>query len=252
MNATRKELIQKLTNLISEGNIASDGKLPSERELSSLLRTSRPLLREALISLEALGYLEIRDRQGVFLAGDNPNEALRGLGQAQVWPMEILSQVMEIRQIMDPGATALAAMRRKDEDIRKLEECVSMLERIHQQRDPNEAALGAYWNSVLHATIFKATGNTLLARLYEGLLEMSEKGVSAMRSNALRSGTVDTTQQVLEQHRNLVLAIRDQDTERAREASMSHLKYTIGTMVKLSSVTPVSNFFAQRMDSILL
>jgi GntR family transcriptional regulator, transcriptional repressor for pyruvate dehydrogenase complex len=251
VNSTRKNLIQKLTNLISKGDLATDGKLPPERELASKLNTSRPLLREALISLEALGYLEIRDRQGIYLAGHNPKEALRSLGQAQIWPMEILSQVMEMRQIMDPGATALAALRRKASDIEKLEECISMMEKIHSEHDPREASLGAYWNTVLHSTIFKATGNALLARLYESLLEMSEKGVSAMRTNVLNSGTPDTNKKVLEQHRDLVAAIRDRDMDRAREASKAHLIYTIGAMVQSSRVTPVSNFFAQRMDSVL-
>jgi GntR family transcriptional regulator, transcriptional repressor for pyruvate dehydrogenase complex len=251
MNKTRKDLIQKLIHFISKGNIAVNGKLPSERELASLLDTSRPLLREALISLEALGYLEMRDRQGIFLAGENPNEALRALGQAQVWPMEILSQVMEIRQIMDPGATALAAVRRKTRDIDKMNECISMLEKIHSEHDPDEASLGAYWNKVLHSTIFNATGNTLLARLYEGLLEMSEKGTSAMRKNVLNYGTPDANKQVLEQHRNLVAAIRDKDMDRAREASKAHLKYTIGSMIQMSRVTPVSNFFTRRMAAIL-
>jgi len=251
MNSTRKELIQKLIQLISKGNIAVDGKLPSERELASQLDASRPLVREALISLEALGYLDIRDRQGIFLTGENPNEALRALGQAQIWPMEILSQVMEMRQIMDPGATALAALRRKAKDIDKMNECISMLEKIHSEHDPDEASLGAYWNRVLHSTIFNATGNTLLARLYEGLLEMSEKGVSAMRKNVLNYGTRDTSTQVLEQHRNLVAAIRNKDMERAREASKDHLKYTIASMVQMSRVTPVSNFFARRMISII-
>ncbi len=251
MNATRKDLIQKLAALISGGEIAAGGKLPSERELAGMLDTSRPLLREALISLEALGYLEIRDRQGIFLAGDNYSEVLQSLGQAQIWPMEILSQVMEIRQIMDPGATALAALRRKDRDMEKLDECISMMEKIYSEHDPEEASLGAYWNKALHSTIFSATGNTLLARLYETLLEMSERGVSAMRRSVLNSGSPETNKYVLQQHRNLVEAIRARDMDRARETAKAHLEYTIESMVQMSRVTPVSNFFAQRLGSVL-
>ncbi len=251
MNRTRRELIEKLTTLISKGDIVKGGKLPPERELAALLATSRPLLREALISLEALGYLDIRDRQGIYLTGDDSSEALGALGQAQVWPMEILSQVMEVRQILDPGATALAAMRRNDRDMAKLEECLAMLEKIHAAQGPDEASLGAYWNTVLHSTIFKATRNTLLSRLYETLLGMSERGVIAMRSNALNSTTRYANEKVLRQHRSLVAAIREQDMDRARKASVVHLRDTIEMMVKLSRVTPVSNFFARRMDSVL-
>ena len=202
MNNTRRELIKRLTDLISTGDIAINGRLPSERDLASLLGTSRPLLREALISLEALGYLDIRDRQGIYLTGALSSDALRGLGQAQVWPMEILSQVMEIRQILDPGSTALAALRRTDRDMEKLEECMAILEEIHSEHAPDEAVRGAYWNTVLHSTIYKATGNTLLARLYEGLLDMSEKGVTAMRMNVINSSTPAGAALVLEQHRS--------------------------------------------------
>lgn len=248
MNKTRRDLIAKLTDLISKGEIVTEGKLPPERDLAAMLDTSRPLLREALISLEALGLLEIRDRQGIFIAAGDSDKGLQAFGQAQVWPLEVLSQVMEIRQIMDPGATALAALRRREGDLKKLDECLSILDKIHAESDPSEASLGAYWNTVLHATIFKATGNTLLARLYETLLEMSEKGISAMRMERLESSSPERNERVLEQHRTIVAAIRAKDIEGAREASKAHLKNTIDSLVELSLVTPVSNFFAQRMD----
>jgi len=251
MNPTRKELIQKLSGLIAGGEFVKDGKLPSERELASLMGTSRPLLREALISLEALGYLDIRDRQGIFLAGETQAQFLKTMDQAHIWPMDILAQVMEIRQIMDPGATALAALRRKDEDMGKLNECLAMLEKIHSDGGPNAAEQGAYWNTVFHSTIFKATGNTLLARLYESLLEMSERGISVMRSDTLDSRAAERTTQALKQHRKLVAAIRDRNMACAREASKEHLRASITSMVKLSQVTPLSDFFSQRIETLV-
>ena len=252
MNPTRRELIQRLSNAIAQGEIVKDGKLPSERDLAAMMNTSRPLLREALISLEALGYLDIRDRQGIFLADEAQTQFLKTFDQAHVWPMDILAQVMEIRQIMDPGATALAALRRTDQDIEKLDECLAVLEKIHADRNFDAAEQGAYWNTVLHSTIFKATGNTLLARLYESLLELSERGISAMRSDVLDSHAADRTAQALEQHHRLVAAIRERDMKRARDASKEHLRSSISSMVALSQVTPLSDFFAQRLDSLMM
>jgi GntR family transcriptional repressor for pyruvate dehydrogenase complex len=165
--------------------------------------------------------------------------------------MDILAQVMEIRQIMDPGATALAALRRRDEDMERLNECLAMLEKIHSSGGPDAAEQGAYWNTVLHSTIFKATGNTLLARLYESLLEMSERGISVMRSDALDSRAAERTAQALRQHRRLVAAICDRNMIRAREASKDHLRASIKSMVELSQVTPLSDFFSQRLDSLV-
>jgi DNA-binding FadR family transcriptional regulator len=153
---------------------------------------------------------------------------------------------------MDPGSTALAALRCKDEDIAKLDECLAVLEKIHVDKSLDAAEQGAYWNTVLHSTIFKATGNTLLARLYESLLELSERGISAMRSDVLDSHAADRTAQALEQHRRLVAAIRERDMARAREVSKEHLRASISSMVALSQVTPLSDFFAQRLDSLLM
>ena len=251
MNSTRKELIQRLSGAIARGEFVKDGKLPAERELASLMGTSRPLLREALISLEALGYLDIRDRQGIFLAGETQAQFLKALDQAHIWPMDILAQVMEIRQIMDPGATALAALRRRDEDMERLKECLAMLEKIHSAGGQDAAEQGAYWNTVLHSTIFKATGNTLLARLYESLLEMSERGISAMRSDALDSRAAERTVRALEQHRKLVAAVCNRDMARAREASREHLRASIKSMVELRQVTPISDFFSQRVEALV-
>ena len=251
MNPTRKELIQRLSGAIARGEYTKGGKLPSERELASLMGTSRPLLREALISLEALGRIDIRDRQGIFLAGETQAQFLKTIDQAHIWPMDILTQVMEIRQIMDPGATALAALRRSDEDLERLKECLAMLEKIHSAGGHDAAEQGAYWNTVLHSTIFKATGNTLLARLYESLLEMSERGISVMRSDALDSQAASRTTRALEQHRRLVAAISDRDMSRAREAARKHLRTSLKSMVELSQVTPLSDFFSQRIESLV-
>jgi GntR family transcriptional repressor for pyruvate dehydrogenase complex len=189
---------------VSQGNVVTGGKLPPERELAALLGTTRPLLREGLIALEALGLLEIRDRQGIFLAEGNPDEIKRVLGQAQVWPMEVLSQVMEIRQLLDPGAAALAALRRRERDLEKMDECISMLEKIHREQDPHEAPLGAYWNTVLHATIFSATVNTRFPAL-RITLEMSEKGIPH-EDGSVRLGGLPDERKFVEQHRVLVSA----------------------------------------------
>ncbi|MFY9383317.1 MAG: GntR family transcriptional regulator, partial [Acetomicrobium sp.] len=64
---TRKELAINIYNLIKEGKLGHNGKLPSERKLASMCNVTRPLIREALAILEAFGIIEVRDRQGIFI-----------------------------------------------------------------------------------------------------------------------------------------------------------------------------------------
>lgn len=243
MNESRKKLIERLADLVSRGDVLVGGKLPPERELAEMLGTSRPALREAEIALEALGILDIRDRQGVYLAQDDADRMNIALGQAKVWPMDVLSQVMEIRQLLDPPAAAIAAVRRSDRDMARLERCIDELESVERTGGPEKADLGAYWNVALHGTIVAAARNALLSRMYETLLDMTKTGISAMRMDVLDSSRPEKTTETLEQHRAIVAAIAQGDSGEARRASEIHLQRTIEVLVDMGRVAPASNFF---------
>ncbi|MCE1206748.1 MAG: winged helix-turn-helix domain-containing protein, partial [Spirochaetia bacterium] len=73
MERKRLELVQQLKSLIQSSSFSgkhngTETKLPPERELAQSLGVSRNLLREAMITLEAMGYIEIRERQGAFIS----------------------------------------------------------------------------------------------------------------------------------------------------------------------------------------
>ena len=54
----------QIKQLISEGTLMPGDRLPAERDLAAQLGVSRPSLREALIRLEADGYIETSGRGG--------------------------------------------------------------------------------------------------------------------------------------------------------------------------------------------
>jgi len=242
MNENRKKIIDELMTLIeSETIIDSRGKLLTERALCDLLKISRTLLREAIISLEAIGILEVRERQGIFLVGQENRELPAKIGLATLWPIETLGQVMEIRQLIEGRAALLAALRRTDEDIQKLKGCLDQLEKVFAEHNIDEAAQGAYWNTVLHNTIFQATHNMILARIYENLTELLEKSIISMRIQLLDSNEPERTAAILQQHRDLVKAIIEQDTSNAVKAAESHLAYTFRILEEQSKLHPFSD-----------
>jgi GntR family transcriptional repressor for pyruvate dehydrogenase complex len=53
--------------LIDNGEFAAGARLPPERELAVLLGVSRTSVREALISLEIAGRVEVRVGTGIFV-----------------------------------------------------------------------------------------------------------------------------------------------------------------------------------------
>ena len=62
-----EEIVTQIKSLIKDGTLQPGEKLPSERMLCGLLGVGRSSLREALNILEALGFLEIKNRRGIFV-----------------------------------------------------------------------------------------------------------------------------------------------------------------------------------------
>ena len=75
MNEKRRLVIEKLLEKIHSGEIVVGDKLLPERQLAEAVGETRPVMREGLIALDAMGVIDIRDRQGIFLSSNEENEA---------------------------------------------------------------------------------------------------------------------------------------------------------------------------------
>ena len=60
MNDKRRQVIEKLLEKINSGEVVSQDKLLPERRLAEVVGETRPVVREGLIALEAMGVLDIR------------------------------------------------------------------------------------------------------------------------------------------------------------------------------------------------
>src|SRR5439155_17734053 len=70
-----RRIADHLARLIASGEFEPGNRLPGERDLARQLGVSRPSIREALISLEVAGKVEVRNGSGVFVVRDEPLEA---------------------------------------------------------------------------------------------------------------------------------------------------------------------------------
>lgn len=233
MNETRREAIRKVMDLIHTEGMVENGKLPTERRMAELTGLGRLVLREALIAMEGMGIVDIRNRLGIYLNESSGDELSHVLESAPIWmPSERLSNAMEMRLVIDPAAAAIAAARRTEKDIEEINMCLKKLEEIRANAGENEATSAAYWNSVLHGAIYDATRNTLLIRAHDSLKSLTEKGVVKMRGYM---PDVDPTwrEKILSEHRSIVGAIVDADPERARIEMKRHIGHTVMNMGRL-------------------
>lgn len=246
MNSKRKLLIEKLLQKIHCGEIVADGKLLPERQLANVMEVTRPVLREGLIALEAMGVLDIRDRQGIFLSSTDENEAKTMLQKIRGWPADILSRAMEVRQIIEPVATGIAAFRRDKKDLSKMSECLEHMKELAEQTTEDAAEKGAYWNTAFHTIIVESADNAYLSRIYEGVYATIEQGMFLMRINTspeAEGGRVAAYQD----HLRLFELIEARDSDGAEIYSEKHLQHTINALAQLGQIVPAANLFKEKL-----
>ena len=83
-----RQIADQLAQLIASGEFPSGSRLPAERELAASLGVSRTSVREAIISLEMTGLVEVRVGTGIFVTArpDTGRSASRDAGPGPFEP----------------------------------------------------------------------------------------------------------------------------------------------------------------------
>jgi GntR family transcriptional repressor for pyruvate dehydrogenase complex len=210
--APRKKLAETVAQQILEAvrDLPAGTRLPPERELMKQMGVGRSTVREALNGLAMMGVVEIRHGQGVFVA-DRP--AIAGDVERSLPPKEVTDELLEARRIVEVEIARLAAERRTEVDLTKME---SLL-------DTHRADLAAGRGPIMQASQFHllvadAAKNQILADVVRPFFRlMLERGPQLYQT------TDGYAQWELEQHQRICDAIRSGDAEAARLRMLEHV-----------------------------
>lgn len=232
MENKREEVVRRLSEWIERPERLTRGRLPPERDLARELGVSRTLLREAVITLEAQGVLEVRERQGIFVRALQGEDFAVSLKTLSLWPEELLVHLMEMRLVMEVPAAGLAAQRRTENELEQMRRCVAHLREVHATPDGG-ASSGAAWDSLLHALVVQAVHNPVLTRVYEGFTSTMEKQIVKSRSMLLKYSGMSG--KILQEHELLVDSIARRDPEGAMAALRRHLGEALKRLEEIRS-----------------
>jgi hypothetical protein len=120
------QAIVKIKELIISGEFTPGSKLPREQDLAKQLGLSRNSLREAVRALTLVGVLDARVGDGTYVTSLDSELLLTGMGfVGDLLAGPTLLEVHQVRRILEPVATGLAATRLAEEDFAALERCLA-------------------------------------------------------------------------------------------------------------------------------
>lgn len=202
-------IIPKLESMIKEMNAGE--RLPTETMLAKQFSVGRSTIRE---SLKILAYkkLIVRRNEGTFVAEGNPSPLNEHLGMALNLDVANLTELIELREILEIAIIRLAVNRATSEDILEIERLNWLLSEPGapseqmQQRDME-----------FHDTIARTTGNETLAALLHVVRQLV---TSSVERPVLPQEVVDES---VEMHERLIRTLKDHDEEGAVQVMEEYL-----------------------------
>ncbi len=213
------QVAERIHDLVRREAIAPGQRLPSERDLASILAVSRSALRQALTSLELDGVLEVRSCSGIYLS-----EGARSLPAPAPGPFELLSA----RRLIEPELAAMAARVASNSAVGAILSAAAEMERVRTE-DPEDRTACEQADRHFHLTLARATGNNALASVLEHL--WSQRG-GLWRTLEQLLATESLRAETLLDYRRIVQAIAARDPDGARSAMRAHLERFTRTLAR--------------------
>jgi len=208
---------RQLMQAITDQPLRPGDELLSEAELANGFGVSKPVIREALRGLAALGVVEIQ--QGKLATVRAPtSEPLENFFRFVAHSTrEGLREVIELRRVLETEIAALAALRITDDKVCQLEATVAKMGRHLDDVDPwVDTDLG------FHILIAESTKNSLMLYLVEALNGLFRE---SMRLLFLQRELRDEKATHL-RHVRIFEALQARDPEAARQAMNVHFDAT--------------------------
>lgn len=211
-------IVDQVVRAIESEQLLVGDRLPSERALTERFGVGRGTVRDALRVLEAKGLVEVRPgaQGGAFVTEPQPSaigeNLARMLTMASVEPGEVL----EVRQLFELVIVDLACERATDEDLQALANIVDRTERAVRAGEFHPRLSAEF-----HQRLADAAHNRAL-----GLLFRSIHGAIVLTLLLARDVDPSHGERGVEEHRELVEAIRSGDRHRARDVMERHVRRT--------------------------
>jgi DNA-binding FadR family transcriptional regulator len=202
------------------GELKEGDQLPSESVLMEEFGVSRPTLREAFRILEAEAAITVRRgvRGGARVQVPDIEVAARHAGLLLQYRGALLSDVYDVRAILEPAAARMAARRRTAADLDRLQE---VLDRQRDSADDPGRSFAA--DAEFHRLIVELSGSETLQVLAGMLTNIIREGDRSYAESHDWEHERELGKIAFRAHTRLLELIRKRSGEEAEELWRRHL-----------------------------
>ena len=209
-----EQVVERVEALIASGELQSGDRLPNERSLAEQFGVSRTVIREALKTLSNKGLIEVRTGQGSFVVDHSSHSFKQSLQLMMDFGgmHDPATELVEIREIIEPELAFRAALRADPDDI------AAMRKAIGEMDDTTHDVIAFIRaDNRFHLALAEASQNAFAPRLLDSIVDVLHelRGRIFWVEGGPQRGQVH--------HKRILRAIQDHAPEAAREAMRAHL-----------------------------
>jgi DNA-binding FadR family transcriptional regulator len=210
----QEEVGARVREYIEENGLRPGDRLPGESWFAEQLGVGRPLVREALKGLEAVGAVEARKGVGRFVGTFEAESYVRHFTTEVLIHSFSERELTEARCVLEIAAVGEAVERLTDEDLAEVQRLFeSMRESAARGERNTDGDLG------MHRVIMGRVDNKFIAAMLDAIYALA---VARMTDEY----SVEKVRQDLVEHEAIVRAVVARDGNAARQALMAHFETT--------------------------
>ena len=238
-NKVSEHITEQVRKAIFEGSLKPGDKLPPEKKLIETFNVSRATLREALRSLEVLGFLEIRKgvSGGAFVTEIDMKKARDSFTNFLLFKNLSLSSLSEVRLILEPYVAEKAALAITEEGLKRLEKLNKECAYIIKHDIPIESRK----NEIeYHRIIGSVSNNPILMFILDFVENL------LIDTKEILQPDKEFSKKVLNAHKRIYKALLEKDPKKAREEMIKHVREVAKDLITLQKKRGIEEIDLQR------
>lgn len=210
---------EEIKRYIIDRKLRPGDKLPTEKELCEVFGVSRSSVREAVKSLQSLGIIETKQKEGPVVRKLGSDALVDYLTFGLQFGDPTVMDLIEARRVVELGVLPLVIRKATPDDFADMDRAILAMESCDGDLHAHVKA-----DQEFHQTLIKASKNKALGAFADVVAKFFE-----MMGKDIERARVDQPR-VIREHKALLAALRDKDLGRATEVLERHLAWYTETV----------------------